>query len=376
MYIVRRLTDGFNHKLPTIDRRNYKAMEKKFVYKRIAAAAVAAVLSAVGLTGCYLLPDEEEVLAAPTVKASEVQYTTTTAKRKTLEKKIISSGTVMSEQQYNLSYETQGGTISEFYVSAGDSVKQGDKICEIDTTDIDYQIQLKELDRKRAYLNTEVLYEQNVTQAEYDKAYVDVELLDIELEKLYAQRDEAVLTAPVDGVISALADVRVGDTVSTGQTVATVMQTDALYIAIAPNDLTAFPMGQKVEIQIDDESYEGEVFMNPDELVKVQAENADSHEAEEDGGIEYTTDKIYVRFSGDAPTDAVGQLADCILVQDTAEDCIAISNNLIKTVDGESVVYVLRDGEKVAVPVEIGLQTGSQSEILSGIEEGDELIIR
>jgi hypothetical protein len=116
--------------------------------------------------------------------------------------------------------------------------------------------------------------------------------------------------------------------------------------------------------------------MNPDELVKVQAENADSHEAEEDGGIEYTTDKIYVRFSGDAPTDAVGQLADCILVQDTAEDCIAISNNLIKTVDGESVVYVLRDGEKVAVPVEIGLQTGSQSEILSGIEEGDELIIR
>ena len=36
-------------------------------------------------TGCYLLPDEEEVLPAPTVKASEVTYTTVTAKRKTLE---------------------------------------------------------------------------------------------------------------------------------------------------------------------------------------------------------------------------------------------------------------------------------------------------
>ena len=85
---------------------------------------------------------------------------------------------------------------------------------------------------------------------------------------------------------------------------------------------------------------------------------------------------VYVRFSGDAPPDAVGQLADSILIQDTAENCIAVSNNLIKTVDGEQVVYVLKDGEKTAVKVETGLKTGSQTEIVSGINEGDELVIR
>ena len=53
-----------------------------------------------------------------------------------------------------------------------------------------------------------------------------------------------------------------------------------------------------------------------------------------------------------------------------------ISNNLIKKVDGEKVVYVLKDGEKTAVPVEVGLSTGSQSEIISGIEEGDELVLK
>ncbi|MCD7742306.1 MAG: biotin/lipoyl-binding protein [Ruminococcus sp.] len=343
--------------------------------KRILSLILCASLTA-SLSGCYLLPDEEEVLEAPTVKASEVTYTTVTAQRKTLEKKIVNSGTIMSEQQYNLSYEDQGGTISEFYVRAGDSVKEGDVICEIDTTEIEYQIKLKELDRERAYLNTVVLYESGCTQAEYDYAYVDVELLDIELEKLNEQLEEAVLTSPTDGTISELADVRVGDYASPGQTIATIMQTDELYIAIEPNDLTAFPIGQEVQIRLDEEYYTGEVFMNPDALVEYQAEQAESHEAETDGGIEYEMDKIYVRFTEDPPSDCVGQLADTILVQETVEDCIAISNNLIKTVDGESVVYVLKDGEKTAVTVEIGLQTGSQSEIISGLEEGDELIIR
>ncbi len=345
-------------------------------FHRKAVALLACTAVSLAASGCYLLPDEEEVLPAPTVKASEVSYTTVTAKRKTLEKKIVNSGTVMSEQQYNISYEKEGGTISEFYVRAGDKVAKGDKICELDTTDIDYQIQLKELDRKRAFLYTEVLYENGCTQSEYDRAYVDVELLDIALEKLYKQRDNAVLTSPTDGTISALADVRVGDYASPGQTIATVMQTDKLYIAIKPNDLTAFPVGQQVQIRIGDDYYDGEVFMDPTTLADFKREQAESHDKLEEGGIEYEADMIYIRFIGEAPPDAVGQLADSILVQERAEDVITVSNNLIKTVDGETVVYVLKDGQKTAVPVEIGLKTGSQSEIKSGLQEGDEIIIR
>lgn len=350
-------------------------MKNKHIYKRATALLICG-MTAAALSGCYLLPDEEEVLAAPTVKASEVSYTTITAKRKTLEKKVVNSGTVMSEQQYNLSYETQGGTISEFYVHAGDKVKKGDKICEIDTTDIDYQIKLKELDRKRAWLYTEVLYENGATQSEYDRAYVDVERLDIELEKLYEQRDGAVLTSPTTGTVCALADVRIGDYANAGQTIATVMQTDALYIAVKPNDCSNFPIGQKVQIRIDEEYYDGEVFMNPDELADYKEKESESHDKKNEGGIEYEAEMVYIRFTDDAPSDAVGQLADTILILDRVEDCISISNNLIKTVDGETIVYVLKDGEKTAVPVEIGLQTGSQSEIVSGIKEGDELVIR
>ena len=255
-------------------------------------------------------------------------------------------------------------------------MKKGDKICEIDTKDIEYQIAMKELDRKRAFLYTEVLYDNGATQSEYDRAYVDVEKLDIELQKLYDQRDGAVLTAPASGTVSALADVRVGDYANPGQTIATIMQTKNLYIAIKPNDCTEFTIGRKVQIRLDEDYYEGEVFMNPDELADYMEKHNESHDKLEQGGIDYEAEMVYIRFTEDPPSDAVGQLADTILVLDTAENAICVSNNLIKTVDGEKVVYVLKDGEKTAVPVEIGLQTGSQSEITSGINEGDELVIR
>ena len=350
-------------------------MAHSYIYKKI---FIAIVLGAVAISAgsCYLLPDEEEVLPAPTVKATEIKYTTVKAKRKDIEKKIVASGTVTSENKYNVSYEKEGGTISEFYIHTGDNVKKGDKICLLETTEIEYQIKLKELDRKRALLNTYVLLEKDCTQAEYDRAYVDVELLDIELEKLYKQRDGALLTSPASGTVCAMADIRVGDYASPGQTVATIMKTENLYIPVKPTDLTAFSMGQEVQIRIDDEYYTGEVFMNPEELSEYKKTKKEKHEKSEEGEIEFENDTIYVRFKDEAPTNTVGQLADIILVQERSENAIVVSNNLIKDLDGEMVIYVLKDGEKTAVPVELGMKTGSQTEVISGISEGDELIIR
>ncbi|WP_124098150.1 biotin/lipoyl-binding protein [Ruminococcus sp. Marseille-P6503] len=345
------------------------------IYKSITCSALAAAIACL-TAGCYLLPDEEEVLPAPTVKASEVKYTTVTAQKKDLEKKVVNSGTVTAEKQYNLVYEKQGGTISAFHVHAGDTVKSGDPICELDTQELDYQIAEKELYLKRAQLNVDVIYESGGTQSEIDKAYVDVELLNHELQKLYDQKDAATLKTPVDGTVYSLADVRVGDSVNTGQTIATIIDTSELYIAIKPTDSRVYKMGTEVKIRIDENYYKGEVFMTPDELADYQAEQAQSHDKLDDTGIAFEAETVYVRFTDEIPTDSVGQLADCILIQDSVQDAIVISNNLIKTVDGEQVVYVLKDGEKTAVKVETGLETGSQTEIISGLSEGDELVLR
>lgn len=350
-------------------------MNIKVDLKKLLAAAVSAIMC-LSAGGCYLLPDEEEVLDAPTVKASDVTYSTVTAKKKDLEKKIVATGTVTAENQYTLSYEKQSGTVSKFYVKAGDKVKKGDVICDLDTYDLDYQIEEKQLYLEKAKLKVDIIYEGGGTQAEIDSAYVDVQLLEKELEKLQAQKEDSSLKSPIDGVVSSLSDVRAGDNVNPGQTIATVIDTSALYIAIQPDDLTQYDIDTEVQIRIGEDYYDGVVFMTPKKLADYQAEQKEDHNNVDDTGIDYQADTIYVRFKDTAPAEAVGQLADTILVLDSVKDAIVISNNLIKKVDGTKVVYVLKNGEKTAVEVETGLSTGSQTEIKSGLKEGDEIVIR
>ena len=350
-------------------------MNIKVDLKKLFAAAVSAIMC-LSAGGCYLLPDEEEVLDAPTVKASDVTYSTVTAKKKDLEKKIVATGTVTAENQYTLSYEKQSGTVSKFYVKAGDKVKKGDVICDLDTYDLDYQIEEKQLYLEKAKLNVDIIYEGGGSQAEIDSAYVDVQLLEKELEKLQAQKEDSSLKSPIDGVVSSLSDVRVGDNVNPGQTIATVIDTSALYIAIQPDDLTQYDIDTEVQIRIGEDYYDGVVFMTPKKLADYQEEQNEDHNNVDDTGIDYQADTIYVRFKDTAPAEAVGQLADTILVLDSVKDAIVISNNLIKKVDGTKVVYVLKNGEKTAVEVETGLSTGSQTEIKSGLKEGDEIVIR
>lgn len=350
-------------------------MNIKVDLKKLIAVAVSAIMC-LSAGGCYLLPDEEEVLDAPTVKASDVTYSTVTAKKKDLEKKIVATGTVTAENQYTLSYEKQSGTVSKFYVKAGDKVEKGDVICDLDTYDLDYQIEEKQLYLEKAKLNVDIIYEGGGSQAEIDSAYVDVQLLEKELEKLQAQKEDSSLKSPIDGVVSSLSDVRAGDNVNPGQTIATVIDTSALYIAIQPDDLTQYDIDTEVQIRIGEDYYDGVVFMTPKKLADYQAEQKEDHNNVDDTGIDYQADTIYVRFKDTAPAEAVGQLADTILVLDSVKDAIVISNNLIKKVDGTKVVYVLKNGEKTAVEVETGLSTGSQTEIRSGLNEGDEIVIR
>lgn len=350
-------------------------MNIKVDLKKLIAAAVSAIMC-LSAGGCYLLPDEEEVLDAPTVKASDVTYSTVTAKKKDLEKKIVATGTVTAENQYTLSYEKQSGTVSKFYVKAGDKVKKGDVICDLDTYDLDYQIEEKQLYLEKAKLKVDIIYEGGGSQAEIDSAYVDVQLLEKELEKLQAQKEDSSLKSPIDGVVSSLSDVRAGDNVNPGQTIATIIDTSALYIAIQPDDLTQYDIDTEVQIRIGEDYYDGVVFMTPKKLADYQAEQNEDHNNVDDTGIDYQADTIYVRFKDTAPAEAVGQLADTILVLDSVKDAIVISNNLIKKVDGTKVVYVLKNGEKTAVEVETGLSTGSQTEIKSGLKEGDEIVIR
>lgn len=358
--------------------------------KKLSAKIAALTISAAvccSFSGCVFLPDEETILAAPSVEQADVSYSTITAKKRDIVDQDINTGIIASQTQYNLSFKEQSGTISKIYVHAGDKVKKGDIICELDTSDLAYSIKETELKLRSAQLDKQILQEGGASQAEIDRAQVEVDLVQMQLDTLYEQRDSAKLYSAIDGTVSALGmGVSAGNYVNQGDTVATVIDTNSLYVAIQPetDNYKLYKIGTKMSIRIDGELYDAEVFMTPDEVVASDFEEEEviyevyDPDAKEDAPDEMQFDRehVYVKFTGTPPEDCVGALADTILVLDERKDVVVISNNLIKSIDDKNIVYLYKDGKKVAQEVEVGLQTGSLSEIVSGVEEGDTVIVR
>lgn len=331
--------------------------------KKVCALALGLSITLTTLSGCYFLPDEEEILPPPTVKQSEVTYSTVTAKVKDLAKQIIASGSIASASVDNQSFSAQGGVLKDIYVFPGDVVEEGQLIAELETYDLDEKISTQELYVKRAQLTHQIAVEKEYSQAEIDKAALDIELEKNDLNKLYEQKNDAKLYATSSGTVSAITSKSIGEYVNVGESIATLIDVTDLYITIYPNDLTVFKLDTPVQIRIDGVFYDGYVSLSADMLTSDMVENQ----------------KYYAQVKFTDASDIglmVGNLADVILVLDKREDVVVVSNNLIKKVDGKQVVYVLEDGKKVAREVEIGLQTGSESEIISGISAGEEIVIR
>lgn len=350
-------------------------MKSTKVIMLIAAAAM--LLSS--LSGCYFLPEEEEVYDAPVVKANEVSYTTTTASLKDITKQIVTGGTIASGTEYDARFTEFGGNIKAVYVSAGDSISQGDIIAEIETYELDKEIELMELKITREELEYQIAVDKHESENVKAKEKLDVELMQIELDKLYEEKEAAKVYAGVGGTVSYVKTLSPGDWINAGETVATVIDITDLYIKINPNnDASEFLQGRPITIRYEGEYYEGVIERNKSGKLWDEETQAAKVDAAGEFILGEESEDIIVAFNeGQVPvSSAVGNIADTVLVLDKRENVIVISANLIKKVNGQEIVYVLKDNKKVPTPVVQGLKSGSSVEIVSGLEVGDEVIIR
>ncbi|MBQ8623993.1 MAG: HlyD family efflux transporter periplasmic adaptor subunit [Oscillospiraceae bacterium] len=330
------------------------------------------------MSGCYFLPEEEEVLEAPVVKASEVSYTTTTAELKDITKQVLTAGTIASGTEYKARFTDRGGNIKGVYVSAGDVVEVGDLIAEFETYELDIEISLMELEMQREELEYQIAIEKKESETVKAKELLDIQLLQNELDKLYAEKDAAKLYTDVAGTVSQVMTLSPGDWVNAGEVVATVIDITDLYIKINPDDnVSEFMVGRPITIRYEGEYFDGTIVEST--ISRLWDETTGAAKVDENGEYvtQETSDRIIVKFNDMIPeSSAVGNIADTLLILDKRENVIVISANLIKTVNNVKCVYVFENNQKVQRNVAIGLQSGSLVEITSGLEVGDEIIIR
>jgi RND family efflux transporter MFP subunit len=191
-----------------------------------------------------------------------------------------------------------------------------------------------------------------------------VDLARINLELAQAHLADARLTSPIAGTVLTL-PVREGEFVAPQQVVATVGSLEALRIKadIDEVDVGKVAVGQQVAITFDafpGQTVEGritEIF--PEPILKQGA----------------TVYRANVEFSTDLPIRP-RMAADLTITARRKEGVLLVPNRAIQTVGRKKVVEVLKGSQVVRRTVEVGLSDETSSEVVKGLKEGEEVLVR
>ncbi len=323
---------------------------------------LAAAVTTISMSGCYFFPAEEELLEPPTVPIEDVAYSTYTAKVKDIASQTLASGYITSKVDFNCGFLESGGVLKKIYVNVGDFVKEGDLIAEMDTGNLEYLYEQQKLIVEKArlkHLNT---------GSATDK--LDYEMEQNTLTEYERLMGVSHLYAGMDGQICFIQDLQPGDPITAYKTIIKIVDPTKLFVKYTSSTLRAFPLNQDVTITVDGMEFEGYVSKTPSEVIEGIYDDYEE--------LASNTDSIFCEFKGDIPGYlTIGKLADIAAIYEVHENAVVISKNLVKTDGDRTYVTILDENDnKKEVDVTIGIQNATEAEILTGLKEGDRVVVR
>lgn len=327
-------------------------MQKKLINS--AASFVLAGTIAVLASGCYFFPDEEPLLEPPTLDVSEVVYYTYTVTRKDIVSQTIQSGYLVSGVQSDCCFSKYTGQLKNIYVNPGDFVEEGQLIAEMNNGAIEHLLKIQQLKVDLAQLN-------------YNNSGSAADRLQLEIEQstLDQYRDEyegGRVYAPMSGQVSYVKTLNPGDSVDPYDIIVSIVDPEKLCVRATVENSGSFSVNDPVTVDVNGEIYDGIVVRTPKEEI-------------EEGDTE--GDKVYVEFTEKNPGFGyLGSIANITKIKAKSENALVIPKHIIKTDGDRTYVQLLRNNEKVETDIETGISNAVEIEVLSGLSEGEEVIVK
>lgn len=305
---------------------------------------------------------------------------------------LTASGYVVAQRKASVASKATG-RLERLNVVEGDRVKKGDIIARLEDSDIRASLEqaranlkLNEADLKDAQQwlgRAKTLLERGVSsQADYDGAearYSRV-LAAIDVAKATVVGAEVALEntlirAPFDGtVLTKNADVGemvapMAASVGSRSAVVTLADMTSLQVEadVSESNIERILVNQPCEITIDAypearyQGYVAKIVPTADRakatvMVKVGFRSYDARVLPE-----MSAKVLFLTKTAGVPTEPVRSI-------------LTVPLNALATRDGKRVVYVVRDGRAVEIPVAVGKEFGSSTEITQGLSAGDRVI--
>ena len=345
----------------------------------------------------------------------ETTYLTESVTRGNVEKTVVASGSVESVNEVDVGAQASG-EITKLYVKLGQEIKKGEMIADIDSTTqintlntkkaalVSYQAQLKA--KKTAYdvalssyNRLSKLYTQratsldsvNTAKSTLDNAKAEMEAIEANIKQAEIEVNTAEtnvgytkITAPMDGTVISV-PVSEGQTVNANQTTPTIVTiADLSKMKIKPEisegDITKVKAGQEVSFTIlsDSQTVYHSVIDSVDPANTTTSDSSSTSSLSSSSSSTTSAIYYYANVLIDNPdrTLRIGMTTENNIKIANAKDVLLVSNMAIQKRDGKSFVNVLNDkNQPEPREVEIGVQNDFKTEIKSGLNEGEKVIV-
>ena len=278
-------------------------------------------------------------------------------KFQSLTDKVISTGSIIPDEEVDLSFEFSEGT----HVKAGDLLaKINDKPLQAQLRKLEAQIPLA---KDRVYRQRTLLEKDAVSQEAYEQVTTEYEKLMADIDLVKANILQTELRAPFDGIIG-LRSVSEGAYVSPTTVITKLTKISPLKIEFSIPERYANDVKNGTMI----------VFRLEDSNGIMRDYNAKVYAVE--SKMDMTTRTLKVRATYPNTNESIfpGRYTSVEITKREIKDALAIPSEALIPEMGKNVVYLYKDGVAEPAEIEIGLRTESQVQVLKGIQPGDTLI--
>ena len=339
---------------------------KKYIKWGFVAAVIIAVAVVMGIRAFVPQVNEElnDVPAAPVSKQKQVLNVKAVGLKDTkLTDEFFVSGSLIPDEEVNLSFETSG-KITDIFFREGSRVEKGELLAKIN--DAPLQAELRKLESQlklysdRLHRQNVLLEKEAVSQEAFQEAETNLAGLQAEIDGVKAKIAQTELRSAFDGVIG-LRLVSVGTYASPTTTIATLTKTNPLKIEFALPERYAgivevgSPINFTVEGDLEERRakvYAFESHVDPDTRT-------------------FTVRGIYDNSDGELYP---GRYANIGIVTRTFNSTISVPSEAIVSEMGIDKVFLYKSGKAVPVEIVKGMRNESLVQVLQGVEKGDTVI--
>lgn len=280
-----------------------------------------------------------------------------------LNEMIKSSGTLLPDEEVELSFETSGKIVNINF-SEGSRVTKGTLLAKINDRPLQAQLLKLQAQRKlseeKEFRQRSLLDKDAISRESYDQVATELQALEADIKLIEARIAETELRAPFDGIIG-LRLLSEGSYASPSTKIVRLVKVKPLKVEFSIPERYAGEVkaGFPISFSIDgvDNTFTAKVYAV-------------------DPKVDINTRTISVRalYPNSREELKPGRFTSIVLRLNQIDNAMAIpSEALIAEMEGEK-VFLYKSGKAVTAKVSTGLRTASQIQIRSGISFGDTLL--